>query len=100
MESISHYSRPQPPCSSKFCNLFEKIVMRIKKEREPWTKLIDSHTGGNCSLDVSNTISKCESDLLHRGRAGLADVITTDGNRIPVRDLLRAISECICNQPH
>ena len=40
-----------------------------------------------------------EGDLLDGGRAGLADVITADGNRVPVRHFTLAEGEDVGDDP-
>ena len=51
-------------------------------------------------LDVGDRVRERERDLLHRRAALLADVVAGDRDRVPLRDLLRAVLEDVGGQPH
>src|SRR5438105_4884910 len=65
------------------------VESAIETERKPRRELIDRDTPSIQHLGVSETIRERVCSLLHRRRACLADVITTDRNRIPARHVRR-----------
>src|SRR5262245_45676672 len=67
--------------------------MRVEKERQSRRELVDLQPGVERGLDVGDAVRQRERDLLRCGRAGFADVVAGDRDRVPVRDLLCAISE-------
>ena len=50
-------------------------------------------------LDVRDAVRQRECDLLHGGRAGLADVVSAHGNRVPLRQLPLAEREDVGHEP-
>ena len=47
----------KPPCRAKFCDLFQKIVMRIEEEGKPRREGIDRHDGPVCGLNIGICIN-------------------------------------------
>src|SRR5438105_2659891 len=98
MKTFAHDARPQPPRRAKLGDLFEQIVVRVEEERNARRKLVDGESCLDCGLDVSNRIGERKRQLLHRGRAGFANVITADRNRIPIWNCLPAERERVSDQ--
>src|SRR5689334_8401157 len=98
METLAHDARPQTARRAVFRNFFQQVVVRIEEEREAWRKIVDFQSGFQSRFDVSDRISKGEGDLLDRGRAGFANMIAADRNRVPLRHFTRAKRERIGNQ--
>ena len=89
-EAILHDSRPHPARGAELGDLFEKIVVQVPEERQPLREVVDSDTALDGFLDVADAIGKRECQLLHGGRAGLADVVAGDRHGMPARNLARA----------
>src|SRR5438132_10050644 len=98
MKTLAHNARPQPARGAKLRNLFKQIVMRVEKERNAWSEFIDLQTRLECGFHVSDRIRDRESDFLNGGRAGFANVIAANRDRVPVRNFARAESERVGNQ--
>ena len=58
--------------------------MRVEEEREPRSELVDVEPRFDRGLDVSHAVAQRERDFLHGGRSGLAHVVTGNGNRVPL----------------
>src|SRR5690242_15377482 len=91
MKAITHECSPHATCGTKFGNLFKQVVMTIKKEGKLTGKGIDIESSIECSLHIANGIGKCKSYLLHCRGPSLANVIATDANGVPARQMLGAI---------
>ena len=93
-------SRPQTPGGAELRHLLEEVVVRVEEEGEPSTELIRREARLDGRLAVGNPVRKGESKLLHGGRAGLANVVAGDRDRVPARNPLVAIREEIGRDPH
>ena len=99
-ESVLHQRRPQSSGRPEFGCLFEQVIVRIPEKREPWRKLAHIESCRNGRFDIRDAIGNGERDLLRRGRAGFADVVAADRNRVPVGKLGIAIRKQICHKTH
>src|SRR5262245_28397657 len=99
-ESVAHHPRPHPARGAKLCHLFEKIVVHVEEEREPWPEVIDFETGIERRLNVSGRVSQRESDLLDRVSAGFANMIAADRDGVPLRHLLLTKREDVSDDAH
>ena len=63
-------------------------------------KAIDIQAGFERLLHIFNTIGQRKGDLLHGRRTGLAHVVATDRNCIPLGHFGGAIAENVGDQPH
>jgi len=77
-EPIAHDSRPQPPRGAELRDLLEKVVVRVEKERQPLSKLVDVQPARDRGLHVRDRIGEGEGHFLYGSRAGFANVITAD----------------------
>src|SRR6185436_18736089 len=98
VETIVHDVRPQTSCSTKLRDLLEQIVMRVEEKRNARSELIYFQTSRQRRLDIRNSISKCKSNFLNRGRTGFTNVITADRDRVPVGHFASAVREDVRNQ--
>ena len=73
--------------------------MHIEKERQPGSKPIDIETNGLRGFNIGDPVGQGKRNFLGRGRAGLADVVAGDRNRVPVRHLVGAKAENIRDDP-
>src|SRR5829696_7945756 len=67
--------------------------MRVEKERQPRTEIINLQTYIDRRLNVTDAIGKRERDLLRSGRAGFANVIAGDRDRVPIRNFGGAVGK-------
>ena len=51
-------------------------------------------------FDIVPAVGQREGELLGRGGTGFANVIAADGNRVPLRRVLRAELDQIDHEPH
>ena len=72
-----------------FGDLLEEVVVRVEEERQPRREVVDVKPGGERRLDVGDAVGQREGELLDRGRAGLADVVAGDRDRVPLRNVAR-----------
>src|SRR5882672_6895795 len=90
MKSLSHHLVPDLASCAVFCELFKEIAVGVEEERQTRRELVDIQTGATRPFDVLDAVIQGEGEFLKRGRAGFANVVTADGDRIPLRNMLRA----------
>ena len=83
-----------------FGDLFEKTAVGVEKERKAGSKVIDSETRRERGFYVSGRVGESKRHFLHRGRAGFADVVTADRDRVPLRHLATRPGKQIGHNPH
>jgi hypothetical protein len=59
----------------------------VEEEAEPRRERVDRQAGLQRQLDVGEAVGERERQLLGGGRAGLADVVAGDRDRVPARHL-------------
>ena len=96
-EPLTHDTRPESTSRAKFCDLFEQVVVRVKEERQTRSEVINLETGAQCRFDVSDSVCDGESNFLNSSRAGFANVITTNRDRVPVWNFAGAKLEDVSN---
>ena len=99
-EALGHHARPQPPRRPELRHLLEEVVVRVEEERQPRAELVGRQPRRDRRLAVGDPVRDRERELLHRGRAGLADVVPGDRDRVPARDPLGAVREQVGREPH
>jgi hypothetical protein len=80
--------------------LLEEVVVRVPEEAQTRGEDVDVHPSGDRRLDVGDAVGNGEGDLLHRGGAGLADVIAADADGVPLRHVGAAVLEDVGDDPH
>src|SRR5438552_9365025 len=81
---------PDSASRSVFGDLFKEVVVRIEKETQPRSEIIDVHSMIDRVLHIFNSVAKRERQFLERGRASLANVIARNRHRVEPRHFLRA----------
>ena len=71
-----------------------------KKKLSPGSEVVDLQPPLDGAAHVLETVGDREGQLLGRRRAGLANVIPTDGNRAPARHLTGAEVEYVRHEPN
>ena len=69
-------------------HFLQKIAVRVEEERKPRSELVHIKPSVERGLHVGDAVAQRERHFLHRGRAGLAHVISGNGNRVPVGHVL------------
>ena len=77
-EALAHEPRPKPARGAELRDLFEEVVVRVEEEGEARGELVDLQARVDRGLDVGDGVGEREGDLLHGGRARLADVVAAD----------------------
>ncbi len=74
--------------------------MGVEEERKLAGELVDVQACSQRRFDIGNAVRQCKRHFLHGGRARFPDVIARDRDRIPVRYILGAEREDVCDQAH
>ena len=72
--------------------------MGVEEEGKLWRQNVDVDPPLLAELDVRETVGKRERQLLRRGRAGFADVVTRHRDRVVLRRFARAELEQVADQ--
>ena len=83
-----------------FATSWRKWLCALKKKESRAPKSSGRQPRGDRRLAVGDPVRERERELLHRRRAGLADVVAGDRDRVPAREPLRAVGEEVGGQPH
>ena len=99
-EAVAHDPRPQAAGGAELGDLFEEVVVGVEEERQPLAERVRRRARRRppparrrCAL------AQRERHLLHRRRAGLADVVAADRDRVPLRHLALAVGEDVGDDP-
>src|SRR3989304_2208735 len=71
-------------------DLFEEVVLRVEDPGDARRDFVDAVPARLAGLDVGDGVGEGEGDLLGRGRAGVADVVAADADRVELRRAARA----------
>ena len=99
-EPLGHDPRPHAAGRPVLGHLLEEVVVGVPEEAQPRGEVVDVQPGGQGGLHVGDAVGEGEGDLLDGRRAGLADVVAGDGDRVPAGQVLRAVGERVGDQPH
>ena len=72
----------------------------LKKNERRGAKTSTSRPAATRRLDVGDAVGEREAELLRRARAGLADVVAGDRDRVEARQALVAVAEEVDRQAH
>src|SRR5579883_3378397 len=84
MESLRHHFVPDLSRGAIFRNLLEQIVMGIEEERKPRREIVNIEAAAKRPFDIFDSIVEREREFLQRRRSRFTDVISADGNRVPL----------------
>src|SRR6185437_3547640 len=79
-----HVTGPDPAGSPQLRDLLEEIVMDVPEEGETRGEVVDVEAPGDPPLHIGEAVRERERELLCRRRTRFADVITGNGDRIPL----------------
>src|SRR5215475_8199934 len=94
------FPRPYAPRRAEFGNFLEKITVHIKKERQPWREGIDRQASLDSLLDVGQPIIQRKRQFLDGRGAGFTDMIATNTDGIPLREMLGTVGDRVTYQAH
>src|SRR2546428_4376196 len=77
-EAGIHYLTPDLTRGAVLGDLFEEVIVGVEEEAKPRAEFINIESTPPRPLDVLNAVIQSEGQLLQRGRAGLADVVSAD----------------------
>jgi hypothetical protein len=84
VEPLLHDLGPQAPGRPELGDFFQKIEMRVEKERQPGAELVHLQPRGNGRVHVGNAVGQGEGHFLHRGGTGLPDMVAADADGVPL----------------
>src|SRR5438093_7376208 len=91
---------PDPPRRPELRDRLEEVVVDVEEERHPRHEVVHIEARGDAPLHVLETVDEGERQLLDRRRARLANVVTGDRDRVPLRHLARSEAEGVDDQIH
>ena len=74
--------------------------MRVEEEAQPRGELVHGEPARDRGVDVGEAVGEREGELLDGVRAGLADVVAGDRDRVPARHVARAELDHVRDEPH
>ena len=86
---LAHLPRPDPARRAVLGDLLEEVDVGVEEEGEPRGEVVDVEAALDRPLDVGEAVLEREGELLLGGRAGLADVVAGDRDRVPARHVAR-----------
>ena len=99
-EAVAQLARPDPPGGAVLRDLLEEVEVGVEEEGQARREVVDVEPALDRPLDVGEAVREREGELLRRGRAGLADVVAGDRDRMPLRQLRRAVLDHVGDEPH
>ena len=98
-KALAHLTLPDAARGAIFGDFFKKIVVRIEKERKARREIVHCQAPPDAPLDVFDAVTQRERELLNGRGAGLADMITADGDGIEPRRMACPKLERVNHQP-
>src|SRR5258705_9680880 len=81
-------------------DFFEEVAVSVEEERKLRTEFVEIHSTTERVLDVFHAVAQGEGEFLNGGRAGLANVVTADGNGIELGCFFDREFEGVNHQAH
>ena len=85
---LAQLARPDPAGGAVLGDLLEEVDLRVEEEAQARGERVDVDAALDRLLDVGEAVLERERELLRGGRAGLADVVAGDRDRVPARHLV------------
>ena len=98
--ALGHQPVPDPARGPELGDLLEEVAVAVEEERQARREVVDPQAAREGRLDVGHPVGDREGQLLDRGRAGLADVVAADRDRVPARQLARPELDRVGHQAH
>ena len=91
--ALLHQGGPELPSGAEFRDLLKKIGEDGEEEGEPRRKFLHPQAGCPGRLHIGDRMGERESELLGGRGAGLAQVVSGDGDGVPVGEPLSTVGE-------
>ena len=88
---VAQPARPDAAGGAELRDLLEEVEVGVEEEGQAGRELLDVQPAGQAQLDVGEAVGQRVGELLRGGRAGLADVVAGDADRLVGRDVLGAV---------
>ena len=98
--AVAHHRRPDLARRAELGDLLEKVVVAVEEKRQARRERVDVEAGADSVFHVLHAVAERERELLQRRRAGLADMVAGDRNRVPLRNFRRRERKLVGDQPH
>ena len=95
---VAHPARPDAAGRPELRDLLEEVDVRVEEERQAGREPLDVEAARQAQLDVAEAVGERERELLRGRRAGLADVVAGDRQRLVGRDLGGAVLHQVADQ--
>jgi hypothetical protein len=96
--TIAQVARPDAARRAQLRDFLEEVVVNVPEERQSRRELVDVEPTSETALHVCEAVSEGERELLGGGRTRLTDVVAGDGDRVPLRRVLRSPFEAVNDQ--
>src|SRR5262249_60432651 len=81
-EAVFHQAVPDLSRRAELGDLLKEIAVRVEEEAQAGPEFVHVKPAAPGPLHVFHAVIDGEGQLLQRGRAGLADVVSADGDRV------------------
>ena len=98
--AVAQLARPDAARGAVLRDLLEEVEVRVEEEGEARREVVDVEPALDGRLDVREAVGEREGELLRGRRAGLADVVAGDRDRVEERHLARAELDHVDDEPH
>ena len=99
-EALFHEARPHAARRTELGDLLEDVVVRVEEEGQARRECVNVEPRIDRGLHVGETVGERKGKLLHRRRAGLADVVSGDRDRVETREVLLGVGHGVDRQAH
>src|SRR5216683_2957664 len=99
-EAVLHDARPQVARRAVLGDFLEEVVVHVEEEGEAAREVVDFEARLDGGFDVGDAVGDREGEFLRGGRAGFADVVAGDRDRVPVRNLFGRVLENVGDDAH
>src|SRR5256885_10747692 len=93
-------ARPDPPRRAELRDLLEEVVVHVEEEREVRDEVVWVEARCDAPFHVLEAVDERKGQLLERRGTGFADVVTGDRDRVPPRNVARAVTESVDDETH
>ena len=95
-----HDTGPQSAGCAEFGDFKEEVQTCGKDPTDAGSEIIHFLTGLNCRINVGDSVCESKGDFLHFGRSGFTDMVCTDADGVPLRNVFGTIFKGVGDQAH
>ena len=96
---VPHPAGPDPAGGAELGDLLEEVQVRVEEEGQAGREGVHVQAAGQAQLHVAEAVGEGVRQLLRGRRAGLADVVAGDRQRLVRRDVGGAVLHQVADQP-